>query len=269
MKKTIIASVLAASVSTVAVAHESEQHHETVNISSESCNLKFQNKLSISPDLVTIDAQSGKVEIDQSGNLTVNGEVQQVSSNDQTLLSQYAQTVREQVPQVAEIAMDGVELAGVALSEVGEAFGISNMAAMDDMMNEVSGEIQNAFYEGGTFVMDEGRFDSIGKTFDTHFEEKLEDAMQSMMVESIGSLLITIGTEMVSSGGDMSEFEQRMERMGEQIEQKVELQAKNIEQRADQLCYDFKAIADQEDALQASIPLLKDYDVFQVKHSES
>ena len=110
MKKTIIASVLAASVSTVAVAHESEQHHETVNISSESCNLKFQNKLSISPDLVTIDAQSGKVEIDQSGNLTVNGEVQQVSSNDQTLLSQYAQTVREQVPQVAEIAMDGVEL---------------------------------------------------------------------------------------------------------------------------------------------------------------
>ncbi|MDE3273377.1 DUF2884 family protein [Pseudoalteromonas sp. G4] len=270
MKKLLITTAVAAcmGLSASAMAHQ-DDHDNNINFSSDSCNLKFNNKLSITPDTLNIEAPSGVVAIDQDGNLKINGESQSLSASDQTLLARYSEDVRGQVPQVAEIAMEGVALAGVALSEVGNAFGLENMSAMEEIMSEIGEEIQHAFYDGGTFVMDQGRFDNIGDTFDNKFDEKMEQAMEEMMMESIGSLLITLGSEMLSSGGNMSDFEQRMERMGEQIEEKVELQAKNIEQKADKMCFDFKELAMQEDELQARIPALANYDVFKVETKKS
>lgn len=270
MKKLLLTTAVAACIglSTNAVAHQ-DGHDSNMSFSSDSCNLEFNNTLAITPDTVNIKAESGEVVIDQDGNLQINGEAQSLSAADQTLLARYSSDVRGQVPQVAEIAMEGVALAGVALSEVGNAFGLKNMATMEQMMSEIGDEIHAAFYDGGTFIMDQGRFDNIGDTFDSKFDQQMEQAMEEMIMESIGSLLITLGSEMLSSGGDMSEFEQRMERMGEQIEEKVELQAKNIEQRADQMCFDFKDLAMQEDELQARIPALANYDVFKVETKKS
>lgn len=272
MKNAFITTAVAAAISfsNGAMAHQQQnEENNHISISTDNCDLEFNNKLYITPDSLNIEASSGVVVIDQDGNLSINGEAQSVSASDQTLLAHYADAVRGQVPQVAEVAMEGVELAGVALNEVGTAFGLENMSAMEEMMANIGEEIQSAFYDGGTFVIDQGRFDTMGDTFDDKFDEQMEEAMEALVMESIGSLLISLGSEMLSSGGDINNFEQRMERMGQQIEEKVELQAKSLEQKAHQLCYDFKDLAAQEDELQARIPTLKDYDVFIVNSEKS
>ena len=61
----------------------------------------------------------------------------------------------------------------------------------------------------------------------------------------MGSILVALGSELMSSGGDMQAFEERMENMGAQIEEKVELHAKTLEKRANSLCDDFVEIAQQ------------------------
>lgn len=263
MKTTLTLAALL--VSGAAAAH-SDHNSGNISVSSQSCDLTFQNTLRISPERVEFSAGNNQsMIIDQDGSVTLDGKSVALSSSQQNDMKDYADNVRSQVPQVAEIAMEGVKLAGVALDEVGSAFGIDNMQGMQSLMEDVATEIQDSFYQGGTFVMDQGNFENLDHTFGPEFDAKIEEAMEEMVMESIGSLLITLGTELLSSGGNMNEFEQRMENMGKQIEEKVELQAANLEQRADGLCHSFTALALQEDAIQQFMPEFKNYDVFVVK----
>ena len=108
-------------------------------------------------------------------------------------------------------------------------------------------------------------FDELGEDIEQQFDENFEQAVEQAMVQSIGSVLMALGSQMVSSGGDMDEFEQRMERMGEQIEQRVELQAANIEQRADTLCHSFSELAEQEAQLVSMVPELSDFQLLITK----
>lgn len=257
MKKVIVLTALLASGASYA------HSDNNINISAKNCDLTFQNTLRISPHQVEIaTANQQTMVVESNGAVTVAGKSLPLSPAEQSQMQDYADNLRGQVPQVAEIAMDGVKLAGAALDEVGAAFGIDSMTDMQTLMDDVAKEIEHGFYQDGTFVMDQGGFDAIGDTFDAEFDAKIETAMEQMVMESIGSLLVTLGTELLTAGGDFNKFEQRMENMGKQIEEKVERQAANLEQRANGLCLAFAELAKQEDEIQQQLPQLKAYDVF-------
>lgn len=261
MKKiAIIGSLI---LSSTAFAHDSH-----FNISSENCAVSFQNDVRISDTLLTIENKTEQqLKITSKGQLYLNGNEVALNSSQQYAVSQYQLALRQELPKVADIALDAVKIAGVALEEVGNAFGLSSLEDMNDVMDELSGEVKNTFYRQGDFVMGEKSFNEFDTTFESKFEARMEDAIKSSMMESIGSLLVTIGSEMLSSGGDMKEFEARMEKMGQNIEEKVELQAKGIEERADKLCEDFTKLATMESELTEAIPQLSDYKLFTVKNT--
>jgi hypothetical protein len=249
-----------------ALAHTSAS---SINISGDSCNMKFQQTVRIAPN--TVEIQSGQdqtMRIEENGDLYINDQMISLNNDEQNALENYADNLRNQLPQVAEIALEGVKIAGVAIEEVGNAFGIDSMESMSDLMDELSVEIHDKFYQDGTFVMSEHGFDSMEDTFGKKFEDKMEQAMEAAVMDSIGSLLIALGSELLGSGGDLQEFENRMQNMGKQIEQKVELQAKNLEVKAHALCGSMSELAAQEDVLQEFLPQLKTYDLFAVTNNQ-
>ena len=249
-------------LSTGVMAH-SDTH---IQINSSECQVDFQNDVRITPTEVEItNSGNQRLIIDDNGSLMINGQAVDLTSSQQEALTQYADSLRVQLPQVASIALDGVELAGVALDEVAQAFNLHGLDSLNSLMDELHVEINDTFYQQGAFVMGEQTFNEFGENFENKFEHHIEEAVESAMMESIGSILMAIGSEMVSSGGNMKDFEQRMENMGKEIEQKVELQAKNIEQKADALCGQFAVLASTESSLQSEIPALANYQLFNYK----
>ncbi|MCG7537460.1 YggN family protein [Pseudoalteromonas sp. OOF1S-7] len=257
MKTILLASTLV--LSTQVVAH-TDQHF---SVSTDECTVDFTNDVQITPDRLYIKNGNGKpVMIDAQGYLYIADQPVSLNQDARLAMQTYADTLRAELPKVASIALQGVELAGVAIQEVATAFNLHSFDALSGLMDELHSEIKDTFYQQGTFVMGEQTFNEFGEQFEHQFEEKVEQAVEGAMMESIGSLLVAIGSEMVSAGGDMDRFEQRMEALGNEIEQRVEGQATALEQQANALCGQFESIAVQEAQLSAMIPQLKGYQLF-------
>ena len=257
MKKLLLLGALVTSSSVFATNNHSLQFN------SDECQVEFKNDVMITPDHLQITtAQQSKWTINDSGDVLKDGQVISLTSTQQDAMRDYADSLRVQLPKVANIALEGVKIAGVALNEVSNALELSSLDSIGTVLDELHIEINETFYQDGAFVMGKQTFDQFGNNFDKQFEDRIESAVQGAMMESIGSILMAIGSEMTSSNGDMSSFEQRMKDMGQAIEEKVELQARAIESQADQLCDQFETIAQTEQQLRQNIPEFSGYAFF-------
>ncbi len=258
MKNILIATALTLTTANT-MAHE-DNH---ITISSDNCAVEFQNDVQISPDLINITTANQQVaSISNAGVLIVDGKDIALSESQRALLAKYSDNVRGQLPRVADIAFEGIEIASTALNEVATTFNIDSLQGLDSLIDELKGDVQTTFYQNGSFVMGKQTFDEFGEHFESEFEEKIEQAVESSMMQSIGSILMAIGSEIKDANGDMSQFEQRMESFAQRIEQSVESRAKHIEQQAEGLCNDFAQIAYLEQDIVKSIPELNSYQLF-------
>ncbi|TMO44336.1 YggN family protein [Pseudoalteromonas ruthenica] len=263
MKTTAALLFASMTVTTSALAHE--QKPDNLSFGSQQCDIEFKSDIRINPERIQITNVDNQHMVYDGQQLLVDGEVMPLTAAQQQALDNYSQQLRSYVPEVAQIALDGVKIAGVAIEEVSAAFGIEHNNALQQVVDNIGNNIEHSFYQNGEFVMGKQSFDELGEDIEQQFDENFEQAVEQAMVQSIGSVLMALGSQMVSSGGDMDEFEQRMERMGEQIEQRVELQAANIEQRADALCQSFSELAEQEAQLVSMVPELSDFQLLITK----
>ena len=241
----------------VAMAHN--DNSSSISFSNDECNVVFKNDVRIKPnELEIFKANNQRMLFTAEGELSINGEQVALNSAQRQALTNYTDNLRVQLPEVANIALEGVKIAGVALEEVANAFNIDGLDNIATLMDDT-------FYQQGTFVMGQQSFTQFGENFEQQFEQQIETAVESAVMQSMGSILVALGSELMGSGGDMQAFEERMENMGAQIEEKVELHAKKLEQRANTLCGDFIEIAQQETQLAAQVPALKGYELFTIK----
>lgn len=265
MKKLLlVTSIAIALTATSAMAHDNDKGFSLS--SGDHCDLDFSNSLRLDKNAIEItNSDNQMLRIDNDSTVTVDGEKLSLSNEQTQAVTDYANGLREHLPKVADIALEGIKLAGVALDEVSATFNIGGLDDIGALMEEVATEVHAGFYDGGDFVFDQKNFDKIEQNFGPAFESRIEQAIEENMVESIGSILVAVGSEMLTSGGDMSAVEQKFENMGQRIEQAMEGKAADIEAKADALCGSFLQLAQQENELQHLIPGIEDYDLFVVK----
>ncbi|MGX1114216.1 hypothetical protein ACSSVW_003659 [Pseudoalteromonas sp. MBR-15] len=264
MKKLLLVSSLF--IATSAMAHNDNDTH--ISFSGEQCDVEFKNDVRITPnELEVFTADNSTMKIIDQNNLYIDGENISLNASQQQAIANYSDSLRSQLPEVANIALEGVKIAGVAIEEVANAFNISGFDDISELMDEISVEVQNTFYQQGAFTMGQQSFEKFGQNFDEQFDQQIESAVESAMMQSMGSILVALGSELLGSGGDMDTFEQRMENMGEQIEARVETQAAQLEKRADALCGSFADIAHKEQQLVTLVPQLKEYQLFTFKQN--
>lgn len=264
MKNLLLVSALICTPA--AIAHN--DNNAGISFSNEQCNVEFKNDVRIKPSELEIFTASNQfMRFSSNGSLTINGDQVSINSEQRQALIQYSDNLRTQLPEVANIALDGVKIAGVALEEVANAFNIDGIDDLSGLMDDIKSEVENTFYQQGTFVMGQQSFNQFGENFEHQFEEQIETVVESAMMQSMGSILVALGSELLGPGGDMDAFEQRMENMGAQIEEKVELHANALEKRANSLCENFANIAYQEEQLVAQLPQLQGYELFTIKQN--
>ena len=237
-----------------------------------SCDVELESGMKINSNTIEFFAEKSKrtlYTIENDETLIVDGDVIDLDSSQQALVTQYSSSIKAMVPQVRNIAIEGVDLAieGVNLA-FNELLGEGNSVGEDlsyelaNIRDEVSERftLKHGFTIGEDGLEDE---DLLGE----EFEQRIESAIESAVMSSMGSIMMAVGREMISSGGDTNAFETRMETFGENIEHEMESRAEQIELKADKLCLAAVKIDQLEEQLKDSIDLLEDINVISADYN--
>lgn len=252
MKTSALASLslLSVMVMSPALAHNNE------------CDIELSGHIQYQPGFLTVEMEDGgTLTIDAAHTLTINHEPISLNSEQLKWVGQYYDNIDMAIPMTLSIASEGLDLANVAVTEVfGELLGEDNGLTQDfgELFTSLEEKLAHSFYdENGIIYIDSTKFDEPG-WFDESWEAEFESQIESLVSESMGRLLIAIGTQMLWDGGDMSEFEAKMERFGESLEHRMEAQADALEEKADALCDVLEEADYAETKMQKSIPGLSE-----------
>ncbi|MDU0353185.1 DUF2884 family protein [Paraglaciecola aquimarina] len=258
MRKIFLAGVLFCS-SSVAMANH--------------CNIELHGDLQLNNKVLNITLEDKTVvQINEHQRLSVNGQTVSLNAKQQRLVENYYFGIYQAAPQVADIATDAVALANVAITEVfGELLAADSKALVNisKKLKALDQQVHDNFYgKHGELrlhsqVFEDGSF--LGQQWQVDFEQ----AIQSLVSESMGGLLISIGTELLLNGGDSGDFEQKMERFGQQVEQRVESAALVLEDKVEKTCALIADIDKTETELQQQVKSLQNFDLLHVyKHKD-
>lgn len=254
--KSLLATAVLLSTTTV-FAHET-------NFSSDSCDIDLNAGLRINKDLIEFTKNNKSLyKIINNDTLIVNGETVELNDYQQSLVTEYSSSIRAVLPEVKEIAFDAIDIAaeGVNLA-FNELLGEDNEIG-EELTTHLYGirdEVDERFNSEKEFYIDEnGELDD--DFFGEEFEQRIESVVEDTIQNSLGSLLIAVGQEMLFAGGDMDAFEARMENFGEQIERDIEYRAEKLEKRGEELCSAVYKIDGIETQLSQSINELSDFNV--------
>ncbi|MGE6419115.1 DUF2884 family protein [Alteromonas macleodii] len=264
MSKKLLLSVALTSalMSGHAFAHDS-------SFQNNSCDMELDGHIQYYQGDLTVQMDNGSVmTIDSHHNMTINGESVSLDSEQQRWVSEYYNNIDIAIPMTLNIASEGLQIANVAVTEVfTELLGGDQMGDdFRELFDSLETKLNTSFYDdAGNIRVDSTKFDEPG-WFDESWEQEFEAQIESLISESMGRILIAVGTQMLWEGGDMSEFEQKMERWGEDLEHRLESQAAALEEKGDALCEVLKKADYAEGKMQASISGLDDLNLLDIDH---
>jgi hypothetical protein len=265
IQATIIASTLSTALASSAVyAHQSCNVDLSAGFTINTNSIEF-----LESDIDDSTQRQTLYKIIDGKALFVGNEQVTLTNKQISLVKQYDAKIRQLVPQVKSVAIEGVDLAvdGVNLAFNG-LLGEGNAVAADltkelKMIREKVAT--NLTIENGISVGVEGleSEELLGKDFDKRIERVVEKAV----LNSMGSILIAMGQQMVTSKGDEQSFETRMEKFGETIEHEMETRSEQIEVKAQALCLNIAKLDALEEKLKSEIKPLANTNVFTVTKS--
>lgn len=232
-----------------------------------SCNLELDAGVRITDESIEFyheDQQTYKIVEDQY--LVVRGQVLKLNQMQQELVTSYAASIRAAVPEVRSMALDGIDLAIDAITItfdglLGEKNQVS--AQLITELNNVKSDVNRYFTAGNPITFNRGNEDTpdfLGKYFETRMERIVETSVQN----SIGSIMVAMGKEVLASGGDMDAFEARMNKFGEQMAEQMSAKAMRMEARGEQLCKTIRAVDANEEKLKGVVPAVESFNIIRV-----
>ena len=238
-----------------------------------SCDIELDGQLQYYQGDLTVNMDNGSIlNINSNRDLTVNGETVALTKDQQSYVNDYYNSIDTAIPMTLTIASEGLEVASVAVTEVfGELLGSGSDLDNDfqALFDSLDQKLARSFYDdAGNIRVDSSKFDEPG-WFDESWEAEFEEQIESLISESMGRILIALGTQMLWEGGDMSEFAQKMERFGDDLEYRLEAKAASLEEKGNALCDVLKKADYAESKMQASIPGLDGLNLIELEgHSE-
>ena len=190
----------------------------------DQCDINIDGHMKLEDRVLTVTTEDkDKIAIDEAHNLYVNGDQIYLDADQQQWVEDYYQGIHNAVPQVADIAIEGIAIASEAITLVfGELLGHDSNAVHDltDKLEDMNQRIHYNFYaDDGSIRLDSDEFEN-GNFFGEEWENEFEQAIEELVFDSMGRLMIAIGSEMIMSGGNMDAFENRMETFAADIEEK-------------------------------------------------
>ncbi|WP_281560069.1 DUF2884 family protein [Thalassomonas sp. RHCl1] len=233
----------------------------------DSCDVELEGGIKIdSSGIEFMQDKKPVYSILEDNRLIVDGKNIELNASQQALVSEYAASIRAVVPEVKSIAIEGIDLAveGVNMA-FDELLGAGNDVGADltRELTALRDQVQTRFDVDNGFYVDEHGF-AGEEFFGEEFEQRIESVVEKAMRDSMGSLLIAVGQQMLFSG-DTGAFETKMENFGDKIENEMEARGAELESKGEQICLSVVKIDSLEEQLKAQISELENTNFLKVK----
>ncbi|WP_448211014.1 YggN family protein [Colwellia sp. MEBiC06753] len=265
MKKvqTLLASVIAATSLFATTA------------SAEQCNVNFNYGVIIDPNHIRIlERGITFVQINHDSQLFVKGREITLDEQQHQLLSNYSKGIREQVPHIVFIAIEGVEIGLKAVNKVIGGLTGENSDAhrkLQEKFDEMQMRLRKKFnHSDESYYIAPQDFDDFDEIFAGEFEQEIEEIVS----KSIGTILMAVGEAMANRDEDTIEqrvdtFDDHLENMGEELSLEIGTKASELERKAEQFCQALSELDSLESEMQLTIPSLAEYNLISSDRSNN
>lgn len=241
----------------------------STTINAQECDINFNYGVILDPAHVRIlDKGQTYIQINGDHQLFVRGREIALNTEQKTQLSKYTLGIREQVPEIVSIAVDGVELGLKTVNKVISGLTGENSAShqkFQERFEEMKWRLRARFnHSDNNYYIAPQDFDDFDEVFAGEFDKEIE----SIISESVGSILVAVGEAMThreESNGEqrIETFDQRIETMGADIKLGVSKQAKALEEKAEKICSMLIKLDNLENKLQKEIPELSQFNLIE------
>lgn len=176
----------------------------------------------------------------RDGRLFVDGHEAAVSADDAMRLRRFEREVRALVPEVKAIAVDAIDIAFTALTEVARTFSGDDAPALTRLDQARADLVAQVNEADGT--------DGFDDRFVERTVERLVGEVMPMVVGNIAAGAISAALSGDDAG--LRDIEGRAARMERELEARVEREARALEARADALCPRLVRLADLDRSLE-------------------
>jgi hypothetical protein len=235
----------------------------------QQCDINFNYGVIIDPvHLRIVNQGQTYVQINGQHQLFVNGRETPLNKEQETLLSEYTNGIRSQVPAIVSIAIEGVELGLKAVSKVISSLTGENSAShqqFQEKFDEMKLRLRTRFnHSDESYYIAPQDFDDFDEIFAGEFEKEIE----TIVTDSVGTILMAVGEAMTHKEEQSTEqrvetFDQRIETMGNDIKLDISNQANALENKAEKICASLLKLDDIENKLQLKIPALAEFNLIE------
>ena len=237
----------------------------------QECSINLNFGVIIDPKHIRmIEQGQTKVQINNSKQLFIRGREVSLSHDQQQLLSTFSLGIRQQVPEIVSIAIEGVDIGLKAVNEVVAGLTGENSAAQQKVQakfDELKWRIRARFNQSANnyYIAPQDLND-----FDEMFKGEFEQEIEEMISTSIGTILEAVGQSMLTNenneyGGEtrIATFDKRLTTFSKGLELEVTDRAKALDIKATLFCQRLSQLDQVEAQLHQAIPALKKYNLIE------
>ncbi|PSW17630.1 DUF2884 domain-containing protein [Photobacterium sanctipauli] len=234
----------------------------SAGVTAKTCPVNVPNEIHVGEKQVSVYQDgAAKLLIDEQYQLFINGDKVELSAIQQQAIEAYSNNVQHYLPQMADIADDGAEVANGILKEISASFDSSaSFDNIEALIQEYSDKARDKFYQGDEFVLPANVFD----TAETDWKQEFDDALQHISVESVASLFAALTEEMKNGEINFSELQTKFAELKVKLQEYISEHSGDVAIKANDLCDSIKGLAEDEKELQTIVPELAPYPMFEI-----
>ncbi len=236
----------------------------------QQCSINLNYGVIIDPKHIRIvEKAQTQVQINNTNQLFIRGTEIPLTSEQQLLLTRFSTGIRQQVPEIVSIAIEGVDIGLKAVNEVVAGLTGENSASQQKVQakfDELKWRLRARFNQSANnyYIAPQDLND-----FDEMFTGQFEKEIEAMISTSIGSILEAVGQSMFAEsdnseyGGEtrIATFDNRLTSISKGLELEVSKRAKALDEKAALFCQQLIHLDKIEAQLHQAIPALKDYNL--------
>ncbi|XPF94110.1 DUF2884 family protein [Colwellia sp. RE-S-Sl-9] len=230
------------------------------------CNVSFKYGVVIDPIHVRLRQENQTyIQITRDQQLFVSGRETILTNKQKELLKRYSRSLREQIPQIISIAIEGVD---VGLEAVNKAIG--GLSSKDSeshrlfqkRFNDMQWNLRNRFnHSDESYYVAPQSFNDFDEIFSGQFEKEIEH----VVTQSLGSILMAVGDAIVERTGKEQDrkkdnkniiINNEMTSLEKELMSELSTQTHALDQKARVFCSNLRQLDLLEEELRSNIPSL-------------
>ena len=242
------------------------------SVMAESCDVNFKYGVVIDPLHVRLlNNDTTYIQITHDTQLFISGREIILNSKQQSLIKEYSQHIRKQVPEIVSIAVEGVDVGLEAVNKVIGGLTDENSDSyqkFQERFGDMQWQLRSRFNQSDeNYYIAPQDFHDFDEIFSGEFEKEIE----KIVTESLGSIIMAVSEAIINESNDNTEsrdgnFSKKVENLGKDLKIGLSGQTNALDKKVKVFCENLMQLNLLEEKIRSTIPNLSQLDLIENKN---